>query len=80
VAVSWSVGSNLSSRVKKSHVPSMFAVLLVISDGVRVRLVMLPYFLRQFSSYRDVGDPVVVSLGVSCFVSTKLLGGACRRI
>jgi hypothetical protein len=50
VVVSWSVGSNIISRVKKSHVPSMFAVLLVISDGVRVKPAMLPYFLRHCSS------------------------------
>ena len=41
---------SLSSRVKTSHVPSMFAVLLVILDGFIGRPAMLPCFLRHFSS------------------------------
>jgi hypothetical protein len=41
---------SLTSRVKKSHVPSMFAALLVILDGLQVRPAMLPCFLRHSSS------------------------------
>ena len=38
---------SLSSRVKTSHVPSMFAVLLVILYGFGWRPAMLPCFLRH---------------------------------
>jgi hypothetical protein len=48
--------ASLTSRVKTSHVPSMFAVSLVILDDFRKRPAMLPCFLRHFRLQIMVGN------------------------
>jgi hypothetical protein len=47
---------SLISCVKTSHVPSMFAALLVILGSLKVRPAMLPCFLRHFRLQIIVGN------------------------
>ena len=61
------------SRVKKSHIPSMFAILLVILDGFSVKAAMLPCYLRHSGLQLMVGNFAAASWCVDWIRSVRIL-------